>query len=255
MKELTGNIYEYDIFSAGYNIVINEFLHNNEQLKDIDLIRDYIIQNIIPLKDNKNLRNIFIGNLQLKFPQTKEIISKRFKYNINKFIENNNLQKREILYRTKDSIFTTKQCTYLKVDKYEFREINYYNYFLNLKINSKNILIFVDTDNFEKLTIKGYTKLIDEMSYLKYFIQLLIINYKNNINKQNLFNDFVIFKKEFCGNILNYITDDDLIHFKFNDNILIGLSFKNSKKIIWERDFSIPCNFLEDFMNSLLSNK
>jgi len=114
------NIQEYDIRSAGPNLLFSNDLMSMEQYRGIVDVAD------------KHERQVKFG-LFLRDNNKGAVLEKLFKETMNEFIESNNLEEHEIVDIKKDAIFTTKCCFNLKFKKtIEFINKNSFDFMVKL---------------------------------------------------------------------------------------------------------------------------
>lgn len=183
-------IQEYDIKSAGLNVLYNNNLISKEFYKYLSLLE-------------KNDRNITIGNLLIKHPEWNKLMIDELKLVIKEFMEINNINDEDILSINKDSIvLINKMPKKLNLDGYIFKKKGNYNNFLLLGqkyefyINSNEL-------NYE---IKGFGEDVLknlEDTFFNFIFQCIMID--NSGDKFELFN----FIKEFRTKYVNYELNEE----------------------------------------------
>lgn len=116
---ISSEIIEYDIKSAGFNLI-----------KENKLVDEKIINEIE--KMNKKERQIKIGLLQREDSDLKEKLNKAFVEIRRRFIEANKLEDEDILSIKKDAIITLRKCHKTIFGGIEFIEKNKYTSYLYL---------------------------------------------------------------------------------------------------------------------------
>lgn len=166
------NIYEYDMKSAGYNILKSKNVFSNKEILYLE-------------NCPKDARNIYIGKKFLKSKKFNEILMNEF-INIRKeFIEVNNIDEKYILSIKKDAIFVIdKKARKLKLsDNYEFVEKNKYSSYYYF-----NRIEFYYNARSNLIDLKGLNDDIKESNQflidLKYLFNIIETNNKNFINRK-----------------------------------------------------------------------
>lgn len=154
-------IYEYDIKSAGLNLIKKYKLLDKDKIKELENMP-------------KNKRNKEIGLIQRHDKELAKKLSDCFVEARRLFFEANELKEEEILSIKKDAIFTLKYCQHTKFDNIEFVVKNYYSSYLYLN----NIQFFYYKG---KIDVKGFTAtshLHEDymLDFMKEFIRLLETN-------------------------------------------------------------------------------
>lgn len=124
-------IIEYDIRSAGINIIRKDKLLPKETIRELELLGEKEVPG--KPKYGKHLMDVKIGIMQ----QTNEVLKRGLQQGFiaarNAFIQRNNLSAVDILEIRKDAIFVMKQVRETKMDSYiEFREKNRYTSYLRI---------------------------------------------------------------------------------------------------------------------------
>lgn len=115
---LIGNeIYEYDIKSAGFNLLKRNNLISKEKIDRLEIM-------------HKKLRQIQIGLMTRKDKELKGKLNDAFVDIRREFFEANDIQDDDILSIKKDAIFTFKPCRVTQFDNVEFVKKNIYTSFL-----------------------------------------------------------------------------------------------------------------------------
>lgn len=124
------DIYEYDIKSAGFNL-----------LKRYKLIPE---DKLIKLEShNKKIRQIYIGLMCRADKELKKALNDAFVDIRKEFFEANNIQDNEVLSIKKDAIFLLRPCYETKFDNVEFVKKNVYTSYIY--IDKKEIYCNKDT--------------------------------------------------------------------------------------------------------------
>ena len=146
-------IYEYDIKSAGFNL-----------LKRYKLIPE---EKLIKLEGhNKKLRQIYIGLMCRKDKELKNALNDAF-INIRKdFFESNDIQDNEVLSIKKDAIFLLRPCYNTQFDNVEFVKKNVYTNYIY--IDKKEIYC-----NKENVHVKGINDEKVEKYHKEYMCDLI----------------------------------------------------------------------------------
>lgn len=145
-------IYEYDIRSAGINLVIK-----------YKLLPDHIQKKLLAME--KDTRNTKIGLMERDDKEFAKKLSDAFKDIRKMFFESNGLTVNDIVSIKKDAIFVTRKCVFTIFDNVEFRIKNTYTSYIRLK----KIEFYY---SHEKMDIKGINKveLQYHTDYLIHFI-------------------------------------------------------------------------------------
>lgn len=117
---LIGDIIEYDMKSAGFNII-----------KSKGLLPDEVISRLEALP--KKERHETIGKLHYKYKGLSQGLKEGFKEFRTLFYESNQLEDDDILSIKKDAIFTKKYCYNLKFKNVTFEEKNVYQAYVYLE--------------------------------------------------------------------------------------------------------------------------
>ena len=113
-------IYEYDIRSAGINLIIKyKLLPEDLQKKFLNM--------------EKEERNVQIGLKERDDKPFAKALSDAFKDIRRMFFESNGLNKNDIVSIKKDAIFVTRECVFTVFDNVEFRVKNEYTSYIRLK--------------------------------------------------------------------------------------------------------------------------
>ncbi|MFN4245856.1 MAG: hypothetical protein ACK4F9_06920 [Brevinematia bacterium] len=227
-------ITEYDMESAGFNIIKNFNLLPLEEIYKLE-------------KMDKKSRHIEIGMIQ---KQNKELVSKMsemFIYLRKKFIEENKLNDEDILSIKKDAIITLKRCKNTYIEGITFREKNIYSsyYYINkYEFYYNKTQLHVKGINDEKLKlhenymlefIKTYAKM-NEISPKKRTVKFVVdfskfyknkqleIGFYRELNNQSLYRlKDVYFDGEFIG--VENIKDKNYVDISYNYlNYIVPLS-------------------------------
>lgn len=177
-------IIEYDIKSAGYNIIRHYKLMENDDISKME-------------KMNKKRRQIFIGKKIRKDKKLSKRISECFVDIRKQFFDENKLTDTDILSIKKDAIYTLRRCRVLKFGDVEFVDKNIYTsyYYLNKKEFYYNSFT-------ETLDVKGIS---DEM--LEYHREFIL----DFLSK--LFKAFEISDQKYIIRVLR----DFMFHYKNKD--------------------------------------
>lgn len=169
-------IYEYDMKSAGFNII-----------KYFKLLSDKKIQEIENLPKNK--RKVVIGLIIRKDKEFSKALTEGFMKARQMFFEANDLQEEDILSIKKDAIFTLKYCHHTVFDNIEFAIKNYYSsyFYINKMEFYYNPKTGIDVKGFTKLKHLHEDYMLD---FIGYYAKLLETGKRENVIK---------FLKEFIG--------------------------------------------------------
>jgi len=177
---VSNEIVEYDIKSAGFNI-----------MKRYKLLEDYKISYLERL--NKKQRQIQIGLYIKNDKELGKTLNEKFVEVRRWFFEQNNIQDDDVLSIKKDAIITLKRCLNTQLDNLEFIEKNIYTsyYYLN------NMEFYYNRDN---IHVKGISDELLEL-HKEYMLDFLHDFFKmNEISKRKkvveLLNDFAFYYKD-----------------------------------------------------------
>lgn len=152
---IIGNdIYEYDIKSAGFNLIKRFKLLNSDKIDFIESLP-------------KKKRQITIGLLSRSDKALRDNLNEAF-VNIRKeFFEANNIQDDDILSIKKDAIFTLKPCMNVQFDNVEFVKKNTYTSFLYIdkkEVYASRNVLHVKGIHDSKITLheKGMCEILHE---------------------------------------------------------------------------------------------
>ena len=226
-------IIEYDIKSAGFNIIKCFKLLPN---KDIELLE----------KMEKKERNIKIGLIQRSNKELTNNLLNGFKEARKLFIESNSLSESNILSIKKDAIFVIdNKCNYTKFNNIEFVVKNKYSSFIILNKNE----FYINTKD-KKIDIKGlgqdkvlekihiyhdkyildfilkFTKMKESNSEsIIYYITKFIRAYRNReldieyYRELSQLNTFRLFDKE-LGDYINIDATNDILNVDISFNYI-----------------------------------
>ncbi|QDJ97883.1 hypothetical protein PALS2_258 [Staphylococcus phage PALS_2] len=234
-------ITEYDIKSAGMNILYDSGYLNEEQYNKLRNTQKYE-------------RNVIIGKMLRSNKKMNEVLMNGFKIARKIFIENNNLKDSDILSIKKDAIFVIgKKCNNLKISKHvRFAESEEYDNYINVLGKEHYINLYQN-----KIDVKGYQNGVKEhhMDYMfKFLIECLWEDKKKD--KMDLYKKLLLFKDNMINYNLTsgyykdiienkYIIEMDTLEMYIEDDIdeevrIEDLSYKNQLR------------FLTDLINVLL---
>lgn len=113
-----GNFYEYDMKAAFCSIILND-LSKYIEYDDIQFLAKH--------KDNKTVRNIYIGNLQNKYEWLSTTLHDWIRHYIFLFLRDNNLTVEEnVLFIKKDAVFINKPVKHTRFNEMQFIRKNSY---------------------------------------------------------------------------------------------------------------------------------
>lgn len=217
-------IYEYDMKSAGFNIIKYYKLLSDSKINELE-------------KLHKKKRQIVIGLMLQKDKELSEKLNKGFQNARKMFFEANNLKEEDILSIKKDAIFTLKYCEITGFGNIEFAVKNYYSsyFYLNKMEFYYNPKTGIDVKGFQKnaylhkdymLDFIGYfAKLLETadrpivIKFLKDFIgyykrKELDIGYYRELNSDSMYKSTI---RVFDDTLyFNYIGDYDKIDISYN---------------------------------------
>lgn len=98
-------IREYDMSEAGFNMLRENKILDNETINDL-------------LKHTKKERHIMIGKMESNDSKLKEIKKELFKEYRKKFFRENDLSENDVISIKKDAIFVIRECDCLKYGEY-----------------------------------------------------------------------------------------------------------------------------------------
>lgn len=171
----SANIKEYDIKSAGFNILIAKGLLSQEQIEHLEELP-------------KERRNIEIGLMQKNNKELSKARNEGLKEYRKKFFEANGLDSESVISIKSDAIFVVnKPIKYTRFDNILFRQKNKYSSYY--RINNIE-LYFSKRDN--KLDVKGINDL--DLSKHKHFMsflkKIIKLNEISNSSARNYLYDF-----------------------------------------------------------------
>lgn len=155
---ISKEIIEYDIKSAGFNIIKRYRLLPEEDINNLELL-------------DKKERQIQIGKFQKKYKGLTDELNSKFIEIRKEFFESNNLSDDDILSIKKDAIITFKRCHNLIYDNIEFVDKHVYSsyYYMN------DLEIYID----KWITIKGLSDDVLE-PHKNYMLDILFKILKGN---------------------------------------------------------------------------
>lgn len=224
-------IREYDIKSAGLNIIYNKKLITEDEYKQL-------------MSMEKLKRNIVIGKWLQKNPEVNQIMMNEFIRIRKMFFEANNLSDDDILSIKKDAIIViNKKLTKLKFENYEFVLKEEYTDFLLL-----DRVEYYYNKYTKKLDVKGLPKEVKAFQEDVYFS--LIKEIFQTTNKNDMYKKFLIFKDDFIEFKLpkEYYKDiyENVYIFKFS-NMYRGLD-NIEDYMIKEVDISRNLTFINNLI-------
>ena len=224
---ISREIIEYDIQSAGFNII-----------KKFRLLDDHKIRHLDTL--GKKQRQIQIGLYQKENKELKKTLNEKFVEVRKWFFENNDIQDDDILSIKKDAIITTKRCLETEFDNIRFVEKNIYTsyYYLNnlelyynkdtvdvkgvsdelLELHKEYMMDFL-YNFFKMMEISKRKKVIELLKDFAYYYKKrqLDIGYYRELNNQSLYK----LNQKFFGEKVGVKYTKDI------DNIDIGYNYMN----------------------------
>lgn len=214
-----GAIYEYDIEAAAFNIFINE-------IAPTKIVTRSEIDKVKRLKDDKIERNMYLGKLQRKHPEIKEMFTSNYKRILELFINNNNIKEEDILFRTKDSLVVTVKCKHLTIDNYHFISKSTYNQYLSFKDNFGKTQHIYYNDVSEAFEVKGSKSFVDDnkklfTSFKKALRLFFVVD-----TKLKLFVRLKYMESELIEKPLEWLDQDDIATVSL-PNMTVKLKYKN----------------------------
>lgn len=128
-------IYEYDISSAGFNLLKKNKLISEEKINKLEM-------------HNKKIRQIMIGLMCRKDKELKAALNDAFIDIRREFFEANDIKDNEVLSIKKDAIFVLRPCYETQFENVEFKKKNIYSSYIY--IDKKEIYY-----NKETVHVKG----------------------------------------------------------------------------------------------------
>lgn len=193
-------ITEYDIKSAGMNILFDSGYFNEEQYNKLK-------------NTSKYERNVIIGKMLRNNKRMNEVLMNGFKIARKIFIESNNLNDSDILSIKKDAIFVIgKKCNNLKISKnVRFVESKEYDNYINILDKEHYINLYKN-----EMDIKGYSSEVKEhhKNYLFKFLTECLWEDKKK-DKTDLYKKLLIFKDNLITNNLPMGYYKDIIENKY----------------------------------------
>lgn len=210
----SGNIKEYDIKSAGFNILIAKKLLSSEQIKYLEELP-------------KDRRNIEIGLLQRKDKALTKAINEGLKEYRRKFFEANNLESDSVISIKRDAIFVVNaKIKHTQFDNIIFRRKNKYSSYyrinnIELYYSKRENLLDVkgidDNELYNHKSILGFLKKIIKLNEVsKLSARNYLYDFANRYRKRQLDTDFY---REFKSNGSFRLNEESIFsHFEV-DNI------------------------------------
>jgi len=175
MEFLFFDLYFYDFSQCYYNLLVKI---NFQFPKNLNI-------------QNKQERNIFIGKLQKENKTVYNYLSNTVDKLLDFYIEENNLNKDDIIIRQKDGIITKKKLQ--NIDQFLKLDFRGYISFLLFDITHKRFLYLMD----DKINVKGipnFYNALDDLYqdfknfnfYDKKLLFKQLYNFKNKVLDQNL---------------------------------------------------------------------
>lgn len=220
------DIVEYDIQSAGFNLIKRYKLLNDSKIQYLDGL-------------DKKKRQIMIGLYEKNDKELKTNLNNAFVEARRLFFESNNLDADDVISIKKDAIITTKRCYNTTFDNIEFIEKNVYTsyFYLNkfefyIGLNSIDVkgihddklelhkeymldFLFKIFKMFETTSRDIIIKNIKDFSYY-YKNRYLEIGYYRELNKDSLFK----LNKMLLENMIGVIDTDDIDSIDINYNFM-----------------------------------
>lgn len=177
---INNEITEYDIKSAGFNLIKKYNLLDNKRIEHLESLSKKRRQITIGLYQRDNLE--FRNALNEKFVEIRKI-----------FFESNDLKDDEILSIKKDAIVTLRKCFYTEFDNIEFADKNVYSSYFYIN----NFEIYI---NEKDIHLKGISdsKLKLHEDYMLDFLHKLFRMIETSSNKKYIINnikEFISFYK------------------------------------------------------------
>lgn len=232
------SIIEYDIHAAGTCI-----------LYELGLIKKELFEYLMSL--DKFTRNRLVGDLLAQHPKWNKLQMKGFSDVMKRFMEENNIEDRDILSIKKDSIVLigSKVIRSLFIDNlYQFNITGKYNNYMYLKekelyINSKTLNY--DTKNFNKDVLE-----VQSDYFINFILSTIVLNSERD-NRNEVFSSLKYFRSKFLNKELEdeYYFDLDEGSYIFNYNgTILSTSYKDNNK-----NYSIDNNYsyLEELIQLL----
>lgn len=232
------SIIEYDIHAAGTCI-----------LYELGLIKKELFEYLMSL--DKFTRNRLVGDLLAQHPKWNKLQMKGFSDVMKRFMEENNIEDRDILSIKKDSIVLigSKVIRSLFIDNlYQFNITGKYNNYMYLKekelyINSKTL--DYDTKNFNKDVLE-----VQSDYFINFILSTIVLNSERD-NRDEVFSSLKYFRSKFLNKELEdeYYFDLDEGSYIFNYNgTILSTSYKDNNK-----NYSIDNNYsyLEELIQLL----
>lgn len=234
-------ITEYDIKSAGMNILYDSGFLNKEQYKNLKNTEKYE-------------RNVIIGKMLRENKEMNLKLNEGFKIARKVFMEINNLEDNDILSIKKDAIFVIgKKCNNLRVsDHVYFTENSEYDNYINIIDKEHYINLYEN-----KIDVKGYHKETydNHKDYLFKFLMECLWEDKKS-DKKDLFKKLLIFKNNLINYNLpikyykdiienKYVIDLDSLEFEITDDLEDDLKAE-------DLSYDNQLRFLIDLISTLL---
>jgi len=235
----SSSIVEYDMKSAGMNILYELGYINEEKFKQLKSM-------------NKYKRNVEIGLMLRKNRDMNEALIKGFEYARQMFIVNNNIQDHEILSIKKDAIYViNKLVTNLDVtDNIKFVKKKEYDTYINI-MNREHYINLQQND----IDVKGYREGVFE-HHINYMIKFLydIIKMDSQMDKESIVEELTIFKHRYItfdlprGYYKDIINNKYIIDMEF-DTLTIDNIGESNKEIL---NYNVNLKFILEVINALL---
>ncbi len=243
-----GNIYEYDIKAAAFNIMRIEIIPKN--IVPPDKIKEILTFSKVKLK-----RNILLGLMQRNYPETKEIFTQSYKNTLNQFKILNNIEDKDVISSTKDSILVKKECDILQVGDYTFALKNTFSNYITFKINgNRKQDVYFDSIN-NKIEIKGSTRYLNENKGIITFAFTSLFNLYNIIkDKKEFFIAVKKFRNMLEKNYNDFVNKNDIVTINISTTNALKIKSKFSNNFIIDKN-KILVDYFDSFANKLIRNK
>ena len=180
-------IYEYDIRSAGINLIIKyKLLPEDLQKKFLNM--------------EKEERNVQIGLKERDDKPFAKALSDAFKDIRRMFFESNGLNKNDIVSIKKDAIFVTRECVFTVFDNVEFRVKNEYTSYIRLK----KLEFYYNED---KMDIKGMNE--RDLQYHEEYMLAFIRKYIQKMEYKKRLLDVEYYKEFKAGGLFKIASEDN----------------------------------------------
>lgn len=244
-----GRIIEYDIKSAYYSILRVARDNNVSPISEEEFLH------LDSIKDDKQERLIFVGNLMNKYLELSDFLHNSLRYILTTFFITNNLQESDVISVKKDAIFVTKICENLVIDGVELTEKHMYKVYFAYKILVGKYKGFIEyyIKSDEVFDIKGLPK--ELLNNNKPFFNQVV----KSMFSTALMNDreSILLRLESMYKDFSHIpTYDEKKRLKLKNGFSLNISYEDIQNSCLDRDLLYNIKyynlFFKPYINKLL---